>query len=657
MRTLYILVVTLLSAPTLAAGLPFVVVPFKLPGTDGTQVQLSNDVDARFHVLCFLGTECPLAKLYGPRLQTLADQYDKQGVRFIGINSNIQDSMDEWKEFGHRYALTFPLAKDFDRAVAISAGATRTPEVVVIDNAGKVRYRGRIDDQYQPGIARKTPTVNDLQEALEQLLAGNDVKTAVTQAVGCLIAMPRKKTDSANAAVTYCKDIVPVLQRNCIECHREGEIGPFPLDDYAEIAGWADMMMEVVDEGRMPPWHASGDHAKFANARHMTDEDKQALRDWVDGGLPYGDQSDMPEKLTYTTGWRLEREPDAEFAISKQPFRVPADGTVEYQYYVVDPKFTEDKWVTAAEIVPGDRSVVHHCIAFVRPPDGASMQSIGMLAGFVPGQMTSPLPKGYARRVVAGSRIVFQMHYTPTGQETDDLTRIGLLFADEKDITHEVFAMGGVEQEFEIPPGDANHVVTGTLRGVPKDGRLLSIMPHMHLRGKSFELAKQTSGSLETVLSVPQYDFNWQHNYELAEPLDLSDVRSLQFKATFDNSAQNPTNPDASEYVTWGDQTWQEMAVVFVAVAKPRDLGTPSEQPAEQFSEKAMAADSAAKKRATKFADEYISRFDKNGDRHVSKRELPTAVGMFSFGSMDHNRDLLISHDEIMAEAYWRFTQ
>ncbi|QDT11263.1 redoxin domain-containing protein [Stieleria marina] len=641
--------------------------PFSLPGTDESTVALSTDADVRFHVLCFLGTECPLAKLYGPRLQRLSVRYHDDGVRFIGINSNVQDSLEQWAQFGRTAGLTFPLAKDFDRSVAQSAGATRTPEVIVIDRAGLIRYRGRIDDQYQPGIARSAPSKQDLRDAIEQLIAGETVAVSATEAVGCLIAMPGREID-AECEVTYCKDVSRVLRRHCVECHRDGEIGPFALTDYNEIVGWSEMMLEVIDQKRMPPWHASDDHAKIANARKMSDRDKELLAEWVAGGMPYGQASDLPEPIAYTTGWRLEREPDAVFSVSKQPFQVPAEGTVEYQYFIVDPKFTEDKWVTSTQIVPGNRSVVHHVIAFIRPPDGQSIQSYGMLGAYVPGQIVSPLPDGYARRVPAGSRIVFQMHYTPTGAQTEDRSRIGLLFADESDVTHEVFAMGAIEQDFEIPPGDASHEVNGVLSGFPKDARLLSIMPHMHLRGKSFRMSQQVDGEATTLLEVPTYDFNWQHNYELAQPLPLDGVDRLKFTAVFDNSAGNPTNPAPTEYVTWGDQTWQEMAVVFAAVAKPRvkdprvknspGKTTPSakESSEQQAIEDRLAARrEAGMKQAKKFADDYMQRFDKNGDGYIAKHELPDSVRMNLFSSLDNNRDEVVSRDEIISQVIWRF--
>tara|TARA_R110002073_G_scaffold96661_5_gene223131 strand:+ start:6355 stop:8340 length:1986 start_codon:yes stop_codon:yes gene_type:complete len=646
------------SADAVAApnGLQNHVDPFSLPGSDGTAVSLSTDPTVSLHVLCFLGTECPLARIYGPRLDALANQYAERGVQFIGINSNIQDSMDELRRYVKDHRLTFPVAKDYDRRVAIQSGATRTPEVFVIDRSGTVRYSGRIDDQYEPGIARKQATQHDLQDAIDALLANKPVRNPKTTAMGCLIALPRNTSTDSESKVTYCDQVSRVLQNHCVECHRADEIGPFSLEDYDDVIGWADMSLEVIGQHRMPPWHADPKHGSFANSRHMPEQDKQILIDWVDAGMPYGDARKLPPAREYVAGWQLSEPPDQIVTMNDTPFHVPATGTVEYQYFVVDPGFTEDKWIRAAEVVPGNRSVVHHSIAFVRPPDGADFRDIGFLSAYVPGQRPSELPTGYAQRVRAGSKLVFQMHYTPTGKAAEDVTRIGLLFADPNEVTHEVFVLGGVEQEFEIPPGAANHAVDGDIGGFPKNGTLLSITPHMHLRGKAFRFVAQTKSGEQTLLDVPNYDFNWQHNYVLSEPLPLSNVNQLSFTAVFDNSADNPTNPDPSEFVTWGDQTWQEMAVTFVAVAKP--LGP-------QANRRETADDAAKQKRlheqqkkneqeATQFAERYIKRFDSDDDGVLTKHELPDSVRMFSFRSFDHDGDGQISYEEIRVESLSR---
>ena len=246
---------------------------FALPGPDGQTVTWSRDPLVKLHVFCFLGTECPLARIYGPRLQQMSDDFAEQGVQFLGIVSNIQDSMAEMSQYARDHGINFPLGKDYDQRVTSALGATRTPEVFVVDRGGSIRYQGRIDDQYQPGVSRSEATQHDLRNAIEALLAGSSPAATKTEAVGCLIG--RRRDEPTDFSVTFCDQVVRVLQRHCVECHRAGEIGPFSLEDFDEIVGWGDMCIEVIDQGRMPPWHASPDFGSFSNSRHMPEKDKR----------------------------------------------------------------------------------------------------------------------------------------------------------------------------------------------------------------------------------------------------------------------------------------------------------------------------------------------------------------------------------------------
>ncbi|MDG2220532.1 MAG: redoxin domain-containing protein [Rubripirellula sp.] len=650
---------------------------FSLPSTDGTPVSLSTDPTIQLEVLCFLGVECPLAKVYAPRLQRMADEFAARGVRFIGINSNIQDSMEEVARYAEEHQLTFPLAKDYDRRVALQMGATRTPEVFVVDRAGEIRYQGRIDDQFQVGVSRKQAMKHDLRNAIEQLLAGQPVAVPRTSAPGCLIALPRQPSQASQPSqgnapeITFCDQVIRVLRKHCVDCHRDGEIGPFTLDDYEEVQGWADMSLEVIDSGRMPPWHANPEHGAFRNSRGMNEADKQTFRRWVESGMPYGQATDLPPSPKYVPDWRLTRTPDVVFPISDQPFELPADGTIEYQYFVIDPQFKEERWVRAAQVIPGNPAVVHHCIAFARPPDGGDFRDISLLSAYVPGQIRGELPSGYAQRIAPGAKIVLQMHYTPTGKPEQDLTRLGLVFADADDVTHEVYSLACINQDFEIPPGVENYEVNGNQGWFPKNGSLLAITPHMHLRGKSFRVDRRSGAVSETLLDVPAYDFNWQHNYELIDPLPLDSTDQISFTAVFDNSTSNPNNPDAKEYVTWGDQTWQEMALTFLTVAQPIDevkrsrLGQAGKKKADERSLRMMTEDAESEQKklkrqqqwqqqAERFAEKYLKRFDGNEDGFITAHELPDSVRIFSFWTMDQNHDDRISMDELSSAAFQR---
>lgn len=650
--------------------LVFVVVAVFGQASDSMRIESLRLVDTRGHaisvppagmtVFCFLGTECPLAKLYGSRLQSLSDRFSDDGITFIGVNSNLQDSPGEIDSYASEHGVRFPIAKDADQSVADALGATRTPEVIVVDWTGKVRYRGRIDDQYQPGVARAAPQTHDLRDAIESLVAGKEVAVPVTQGVGCLItrAAKRRKIAQSDATYTFNRDIAPILNRHCVECHRAGEIGPFELSDYDEVVGWADMILEVIDQGRMPPWHADPSVGKFQGARELPRNDRDVIASWIEDGMPQGDPNDLPDPPRFASGWHLETLPDLEIAMRDRPFSVPAEGVVEYQYFVVDPGWETDRWVYAAQVVPGNASVVHHTIVFVRPPDGADFSGIGWLGAYVPGQRTIPLPAGHARRIPAGSKLVFQMHYTPNGKPTLDRTRLGIWFAEQESVTDQVTTHVALNHEFEIPPGEDDFRVELYSRSFPRHGKLLGITPHMHFRGKSFQLdARRTrldsedavalsgeTASREAWLRVPAYDFNWQHWYAFAEPHDLAGIDSLDMTAAFDNSRKNPFNPDPGEYVSWGDQTWEEMAVAFYDVATPR--GTPTHRIVRnrEVTDQQRAQRLA---RAERSVEDFLADMDRDGDGIVAREETPEAFRRFGFRNLDHNRDGRITRDEV----------
>lgn len=646
-----------LGAAERAAGLLWET-PLQLPASDGGVVKLPLTDGARWTVICFLGAECPLARLYGARLQTLSEKFRSDQVAFIGINSNRQDSLEELRAYAQALSITFPLVKDYDQAAADRFGAKRTPEVFVLDTTGQVRYHGRIDDQYHPGIARPQASRNDLELALVDLLAGRPVQVAETEPVGCLIG--RAPAVSTPTNVTYCRDVSRVLQRHCVECHRAGDIGPFSLTDYDEVVGWGETLVEVVHQGRMPPWHASDDTGPFINARHMPAEDRRLLEEWVAGGMPFGNADELPPPAPVESDWKLARDPDLVIPMRAEPFVVPADGVVEYQYFVADPGLTEDRWVIGAEVMPGNRSVVHHAIVFIRQPDGAEMRGMGWLTAYVPGQRLTMMPPGMGRRIPAGSRLVFQMHYTPNGSEQQDLTRLGLIFGDADEIEDEIFTLMAINQNFEIPPGVPDHSVSAVLSRLPSGARLLAMAPHMHVRGKACEIVAKRGDERRPILHVPSYDFNWQHVYALQEPLPLDSIDALEVISRFDNSAANPVNPDPAEYVYWGDQTWEEMAVAFFEVARPRRLkdrparsatgSTPDGATADGSPSQGLTGDGRSQRVQT-FVDEFFQRFDADQDGFIGEYEVPISVKRFGYRRLDSDKDGRLSRDEITQHA------
>jgi mono/diheme cytochrome c family protein len=468
--------------------------------------------------------------------------------------------------------------KDPGNVVADAVGAQRTPEVFVLDASRTVRYGGRIDDQFLVGAQRKAPQRRDLACALDELLAGADVSQPVVAAVGCRIG--RVSATEPTGDVTYARQISRLFAARCVECHRPGEVAPFPLTTYEEAVGWGETILEVVRDGRMPPWFANPEHGQFKNHATLSDEEKDLLATWVANGSPEGDSAELPPPREFVEGWRIG-EPDQIVYIRDEPYVVPAEGVVEYQYFTVDPGWTEDKWIQAAEGRPDARSVVHHILAFVVPPgESGDFRGRGGAVGYAPGLPPTVFAEGIALHAPAGSKLVFQMHYTPNGVERRDRSCVGLVFADPATVRRKADGGMAANMSLAIPPGADSHEVKS--KYLFRNAMLLiNLTPHMHLRGKSFRyVAEYPDGTSEVLLDVPRYDFNWQLRYELAEPKLMPKGTMLRCTAQFDNSAENLANPDPTQTVRWGDQTWEEMMIGwFGAVAVEEDVNVPAAAP------------------------------------------------------------------------------
>ncbi|MFL5242312.1 MAG: redoxin domain-containing protein [Gemmataceae bacterium] len=543
---------------------------FTLKDASGKNVSLADFKDKKAVVVVFLGTECPINNAYAPRLAELSKTYADKGVPFLAINSNSQDTPERITKHVKEFAIPFPVLKDESNRVADQFGARRTPEVFVLDKERVIRYRGRIDDQYGAGFKRPAPTRNDLAIAVDEVLAGKEVTKASTEVAGCLIS--RAVQPKADGKITYAKEVSRILQKNCQECHRSGQIGPMPLVTYDDAAAWSDTIREVVADQRMPPWHADPKFGKFTNDRSLTKEDRGTLLEWIKAGCPKGDEKELPAKKEFAEGWRIGK-PDVVFEMEK-PYKVPAEtpkGGIPYQYFGVPTNFKEDMWVQAAEARPGNRAVVHHIIVYImkkgerRRPNEDGIGD-GWLVPYAPGDMPAILAPGTAKKVPKDALLVFQMHYTPNGVEQTDRSSVGLIFAKEPP-AHEMRTRSVGTQKFVIPAGASHHEVVAQ-KIFKEDALLYGLLPHMHLRGKDFAFnIFYPDGKSETLLSVPRYDFNWQSNYRLEKPLPMPAGTRIECTAHYDNSTANPNNPNANEDVRWGDQTWQEMMIGFVDYA------------------------------------------------------------------------------------------
>ena len=546
------------------------VADFALPDHRGKTHSLAELSDKRIVVVVFLGAECPLAQLYAPRLAALFREYEPRGVAFVGIDANAQDSLAAIAAYVRSHQMPFSILKDPDRAVADRFGAVRTPEAFVLDGDRVVRYWGRIDDQHSIGIRADHPQHRDLADALDDLLADRPVARPVVPSVGCRIG--RVPRGAPTGDVTYVRHIRPLLEKRCVECHRAGEIGPFALTDYRSAVAWSAMIREVVDDGRMPPWFADPAYGHFKNDARLTDAEKRLLAAWIDNHCPEGelDSGDHAAPTRFPPGWAYPGIRIGILSMAAEPHRVPAEGELEYQYFLVDPGFSEDMYLQAAEVRPGNRAVVHHALVALVPPGDTQTRfdTLGALLDYAPGMSPMILPEGTALRIPAGSKFLFQMHYTPNGSPQQDQSRLGLIFADPRTVTRQVEGAAVMNQAIDIPPGAADHRL-GAEHVFPEDVRLLSLSPHMHLRGKSFRFeARFPDGRREILLDVPRYDFNWQLRYDFAEPRPLPRGTRLVCTARYDNSGNNPANPDSTKSVGWGDQTRDEMLIGFLAYVR-----------------------------------------------------------------------------------------
>lgn len=374
--------------------------------------------------------------------------------------------------------------------------------------------------------------------------------------------------NTGKIAVSYSKDVAPILFKNCAGCHRPGEIGPMPLLTYEQTRPWAKAIKQAVLTHVMPPWMADPSYGHFANDSRLAQSDIDSIVNWVDAGAPQGNTADLPAPPKFVDGWVLGK-PDVVIEMPAS-FDVPAEGVIPYKYFTAPTNFTEDKWVRGVEIRPGNRAVVHHIILYLREPGAAPAageavdlrRSVAGLGGTAPGLQPSFLPDGVAKLVKAGSQIVFQMHYTPNGKATTDRSYVGLYFS--KEPPREVLVShGAMNVFFRIPAGDPNYEVHSTWTA-PDDIVLRGMMPHMHVRGKDFKYtAVFPDGHSEILLSVPRYDFNWQLSYRLKEPIHLPKGTRIDCVAHYDNSVNNKYNPDPTKEVRWGDQTFEEMMIGF----------------------------------------------------------------------------------------------
>ncbi len=624
----------------------------------GKSGRLSDYKDKAAVVVAMTSVTCPLSQKYLPTLAALEKEYADRNVAFLFVNPVEADRPAVMQEAVAREKLAGRYVHDTKGELARAVGALTTTDVIVLDRSRTVLYQGAVDDQYGFSYALETPRTTYLRDSLDAVLSNLPPVVAATEAPGCTLDL---EPAPAPANVTYHNRISRIIRNACAECHHDGGVGPFALDSYDDLASHRAMVAQVVERGQMPPWFAkpTGDGPSvWRNDRALSEQDKADLIAWLKSDRPVGDAADALAPAVYPTEWRIGK-PDAIYQLP-EPVAIKATGTMPYANLVVDPKLTEDKWVSGWEVLPGNPAVVHHVLVFVVPPkkdqnaqtiqrgDDGDDERRGFFAAYVPGAVGARYEAGFAKRLPAGSKLHFQMHYTPIGTATTDQTRLAVTFADEPP-RHELLVTGIADPQLRIPAGASNHEEGATLR-VPVDARITALMPHMHVRGKAFRYdLVDARGKVETLLDIPRYDFNWQLGYVFAEPKLVPAGSSIRVTGWYDNSTGNPANPDPTKLVRWGPQTEDEMLIGYVEYYLPnvsadeRTAGLGGARIAGAIGQiekvyREIDEDQDLRISRTEFArikkfaprlgaseflvDQLFNRLDKDGDGYVTVQEL-----------------------------------
>lgn len=535
-------------------------------------------------VFVFSSTECPLAAKYTPRILALAKEYGPKGIGFFLVNSNASDNKADFVKWAKERGYSFPMIKDEGTTLADRLNVSATPEVAVVDAAGTTLYLGRVDDNPDPAkIIRR-----DLAEALNDILASKPVRTARTRANGCAIFRDKAASTKVTSRYTWAKDIAPVLEANCITCHRTGDVGPFALDSYEQAKLWAGAIKDYTARRIMPPWKAIPGHGEFHDSRWLTDQQLNTLAEWADGGTPKGNLKDLPPAPVRPAAgeWTLGK-PDVVLK-ANAPFRLEAEGADVYRDFTLPMDFTEDRYVTAFDFKPGNRAIVHHMIAYIDVTGSTSAKKEGMDGqpgwnvsggssgikdddwgdGWAPGMNPRRLEPGIAVRIPKGAKLVLQVHYHKSGRAEADQSELALYFAPEqpKKVLR-TFPVGNVA--FVLPPNVANKEVRGSII-LPFESTIWQLLPHMHLLGKEMKAtAVLPDGTEKSLIWIKNWDFNWQMNYRLKEPLHLPKGTRINLVATYDNTAANPFQPsNPPREVRFGEQTDDEMCFMFIGFTK-----------------------------------------------------------------------------------------
>ncbi len=543
-------------------------------GVPGTLAALAGTQGA---VIAIRDAECPVSQRYAPRLAELEREYGTKGFKFAYIDVAPQDARRARADAAG-YGLRGRIIQDSGKKLVGALRATSSAEVFVIDARGTLRYRGAVDDQYGISVHKDAPHENWLRDALNHVLAGENIAQESTPAPGCLFDTDMDAAGKPRA-VTYDNRISRILERKCVACHRTDGLGPMPLQTYAQVFQRRAIIDYMTSNRLMPPWKADPHVGTWENDASLSKADLADLHAWLTNGAPEGKKSEAPIAHVYNPGWRMEK-PDAILQIPDK-FTIPAQGVVRYKFAYVKTNFDTDKWISEIEIHPTAPRVVHHALVFLEEPGrkypndpaykpGDPLPEDGTDSFFAATALGAPItvfPKGAAKKLPKGAWLKFQIHYQPNGSEQTDQTQIAFKFADDAgnagDKLAEVDSRSAYTLQFAIPPGDPHYQIKAKYK-FQQPGELISLFPHSHLRGNVWKMElEDKDGQLTPLLDVPHYDFNWQGTYRFKTPVHVEPGMALVATAWYDNSANNPNNPDPKKTVHFGEQTYDEMMFGF----------------------------------------------------------------------------------------------
>lgn len=541
---------------------------YALYDAQGVLHRMSYYNDSKAIILWVQGNGCPIVRNALTDFHAIASEYESKGFTFFMLNSNLQDDRASIREESEAYGFEVPVLVDSAQLLADALNITTTAEAIVLHPTSRnILYRGPINNRLDYESQKNVPTETYLRDALEAVSEDKTPKQYQEVTKGCTVTrLTNLETDTS---LTYTKDIVPILEKHCVECHRTNGIAPWAMTDYTTVVGWSSMIKEVLLSQRMPPAKHDPYIGAFSNTLHLPDSTKRKLLRWIDSGLARGTGTDSLALLKpIPNTWKLGA-PDTVYTL--EPEIIPATGLIPYRYQTISLNNDQDRWLKGFEIKPGNKKVVHHVLVTNTAKNKQSevtsrkMQkwTDNAIAVSTSDGRASYFPDSTGVFIPKHTEITIQIHYTTTGKEETDTTAIGLYFHDTPP-KKELHALATSLTEFVIPPFSAD-VKLQASDSLERDIRLYYVTPHMHYRGKSIKVGVEyPNGSKETLISVPDFNFNWQWVYRFETPIDIPRGSKIVVDGVYDNTFQNAFNPDPEKEVRYGIQSTDEMLIGFL---------------------------------------------------------------------------------------------